>query len=189
MTLSDEEALWLVQAAKRWRNTLSDDEMKKDVTAHIQRIEAEIERPTLPLELLIICPRCKEQHIDEGRFAVEPHKNHSCQHCGLTFQASGPVESIGVQFFRGYKNGYSITPIGKPSTLLPSLRPGEKVAFFYKGQAVRFKEAFSHLGYDTTKEFFLSDINHTGEGTMCTLRGESGSIRVEHIEPARPEER
>lgn len=103
MTPSEDDVIWLVNAAKRWRNTLS-GEVRAEVTAHIRRIEAELEKPMAPLELLIICPRCHMQHVDEGRFAKKPHRSHACQGCGLTFQASGSVESIGVRFFTGYKD-------------------------------------------------------------------------------------
>lgn len=34
---------------------------------------------------LIRCPRCGAEHIDEGRFAVTPHRKHQCMCCGREF--------------------------------------------------------------------------------------------------------
>lgn len=181
MALSDSEVLWLVQAAKRWSNTLSDDALQLDVRDHIRRIEAALERPELPLELFIICPRCKEQHVDEGEFATKPHKNHSCQFCGLTFQASGPVESIGVQFFRGYKNEpVKLTPVGEPSISLPTLHHGEQ--FWHTYQKVRFKEEHRHLGYDMEKTF---EIAAMGLGKLVRLEGDEDWVNLDWLEPAK----
>lgn len=80
------------------------------------------------LELLIYCPRCLKQHIDEGDFATKPHKTHACQFCGLGFRAS-KEPSVGVQFFSGWKNtGVRIEPTGGPPYIsYPSLRPGEQL--------------------------------------------------------------
>lgn len=100
--LSDQEALWLLNVAKRYRSTLAAGELRDDISAHIKRIEAELEQPVEPLELLIHCPRCLRQHVDEGRFAQQPHSKHACQFCGLGFVAS-KEPSIGVQFFSGWR--------------------------------------------------------------------------------------
>jgi hypothetical protein len=62
------------------------------------------------LEILLFCPRCKEQHIDVGTFATKPHKDHACQHCGLVWRPC-KQPSVGVQFFTGYRNADS-----KPKT-------------------------------------------------------------------------
>lgn len=43
----------------------------------------------------IFCPHCKGQHIDEGRYAVKPHKIHLCSHCGKKFRVANPT--IGVK--------------------------------------------------------------------------------------------
>lgn len=119
--LSEEEVLWLVNAAKRWRATLH-GEMQDDVDAHIKRIEAEIEKP---LELLIFCPVCKKQHVDEGAF-LKPHKRHSCQYCGLLFSVTKDLPNVGVQFFEGCRDAkYTITSVGEPTVSMPILRPGE----------------------------------------------------------------
>lgn len=68
-------------------------------------------KPAELLELLLFCPRCKEQHIDEGEFATRAHKDHACQHCGLVWRPC-KQPSVGVQFFTGYKNS---EPKSKPS--------------------------------------------------------------------------
>ena len=179
--LSEQELTWLVAAAKRWSDTVTDRELQTEVRDHIKRIEAELERPELPLELLIICPRCKEQHVDEGEFATKPHKNHSCQFCGLTFQASGPVESIGVQFFRGYKNGVMVIPSkSAPTISLPTLHHGE--ALWYTGQKVRFNETARHLGYDMEKTF---EIAAMGLGKIVRLEGDEDWVDIGWLEPVK----
>ena len=50
-------------------------------------------------KIAIFCPYCKGQHIDEGRYAIKPHKQHLCFHCGRKFRLS--KATIGV---RGSKN-------------------------------------------------------------------------------------
>jgi hypothetical protein len=185
--LSDEEVVWLINAAKRWRNTISDQEMKNDVTAHIQRIEAELEKPTPPLELLIICPRCHLQHVDEGRLATKPHRDHACQGCGLTFQASGPVESIGVQFFKGYKNEeLTLTPTegSKPVVGLPTLLPG--MSLLYTGQKVRFREEARELGYNTEKDFVVAAVAASNESKVQLKDNGTDWIPVELLEDTTP---
>lgn len=32
--------------------------------------------------LVLLCPSCGRQHIDEGDLAIEPHADHVCLHCG-----------------------------------------------------------------------------------------------------------
>ncbi len=105
--LSEEDVLWLVDIAKRLRKVYTeslkgDDTLIVSFDERMAKIKAELERPTELLELLIHCPRCKEQHIDKGRFTKEPHKVHACQFCGLGFVAC-KLPSIGVQFFNGWK--------------------------------------------------------------------------------------
>lgn len=57
----------------------------------------------LPIPMLLWCPKCNERHIDEGDFASKPHRDHSCQFCGMTWRPS-TQPTVGVQFLPGYKN-------------------------------------------------------------------------------------
>ncbi len=34
-----------------------------------------------PVPVVIHCPKCGKQHIDEGEWATRPHKTHQCQYC------------------------------------------------------------------------------------------------------------
>lgn len=44
--------------------------------------------------MAIFCPHCNGQHIDEGVYAIKPHKRHLCFHCGKKFLVS--KANIGV---------------------------------------------------------------------------------------------
>jgi hypothetical protein len=56
-----------------------------------------------PIPMRIPCPECHTLHIDEGRFAVEPHHTHACQHCGNVWRPA-IVHTVGVRFLPGFKN-------------------------------------------------------------------------------------
>ena len=89
------------------------------------------------LELLIHCPRCLKQHIDEGEFATKPHKIHACQFCGLGFAAS-KEPSVGVQFFSGWKNpGVKTEPTGDPPYISPGVIPAGMELTARVGEHVR----------------------------------------------------
>lgn len=38
--------------------------------------------PAAPQPLALWCPQCRAPHVDEGEWAVRPHKTHQRQHCG-----------------------------------------------------------------------------------------------------------
>lgn len=57
----------------------------------------------IPLPLIIHCPECGARHVDVGEFATKPHRDHSCQKCGLVWRPA-KVPTVGVQFLPGYKN-------------------------------------------------------------------------------------
>lgn len=63
---------------------------------------------TKPIPLFLTCPRCNTQHVDVGEFATKPHRDHSCQKCGLTWRPA-LVPTVGVAFLPGYKNEGLIT--------------------------------------------------------------------------------
>lgn len=62
------------------------------------------EEPTKPIPLYLTCPKCSQQHIDEGEWANKPHHTHACQHCGLTWRPA-VAATVGVRFLPGFKNG------------------------------------------------------------------------------------
>lgn len=56
-----------------------------------------------PIQMLLWCPLCHARHIDDGAFKTKPHRDHSCQACGLTWRPA-KVPTVGVQFLEGYKD-------------------------------------------------------------------------------------
>lgn len=110
--LSDEDISFLFDCTKKLRSmrellgATGDDALFEAFDVRIAKIQKELEQPVKPLELLIHCPRCLKQHVDEGHFATHAHTKHACQFCGLAFVAS-KQPSIGVQFFSGWKNDLS----------------------------------------------------------------------------------
>ena len=177
--LNEEDTLWLLDLARqRYRDFDGTVDAREVMGRRLAKVQSELEQPVKPLELLIICPRCLKQHVDEGRFAKDPHKIHSCQFCGLGFVVS-KQPSIGVQFFDGWKNpvvaailGYTtITPVGTPSISLPPGVP--RILFFHKGTKVRFNECARHQGYDMEKTFVVERVDYGG------LDGKDAKVLVE----------
>lgn len=47
-----------------------------------------------PIPMVLHCPHCKKQHIDEGKWATKPHRTHACvddaagSGCGKPFTPS-----------------------------------------------------------------------------------------------------
>lgn len=48
-----------------------------------------------PIPMLLICPECRETHVDEGIWATRPHRAHQCQHCGHEWRPA-LVPTVGV---------------------------------------------------------------------------------------------
>lgn len=48
-----------------------------------------------PLPIVVHCPTCHQQHVDEGEWAVRPHRTHLCSGCGATFRPA-LVHTVGV---------------------------------------------------------------------------------------------
>lgn len=53
-----------------------------NLVAVLGRLIAELPRPALPLRLVITCPACGKQHVDEGEWATRLHRTHQCQDHG-----------------------------------------------------------------------------------------------------------
>lgn len=190
--MDDFEYTELLQLAERWEEVVHTREgtraAKEYVTDPIVGAALELKdklaelakRNPPHLELLIHCPRCLKQHVDEGEYATAPHKSHACQFCGLTFQASGPRESIGVQFFTGYKNPeklevpkYFIRPSVKPQQVEEPSGWLMDMQVIRTGQPVRFDaEKVGGKGYDCDKVFTVGDIKFTPDGIAVRLNEE-----------------
>lgn len=149
--LSEEVARWLLAKVESTRPIDGSAEFER----RIAEVKAAIEAP---LELLIFCPVCKEQHIDEGKFAKEPHKIHACQFCGLGFAVS-KHPSVGVRFFSGWKNsdGLKVTPSGPPVISPPTLSPGQTLDIALKGTV----EASSNPGIAHVGDQVTVILNHS----------------------------
>ncbi len=49
-----------------------------------------------PIPMILFCPSCGEQHIDEGEWATKLHKTHLCQHCECEWRPAN-VATVGVE--------------------------------------------------------------------------------------------
>lgn len=71
--------------------------------AELQELGAEYRRRAEPIPMRIVCPECKELHIDEVAFKTKPHHTHACQRCGNVWRPA--IEhTVGVRFLPGLKN-------------------------------------------------------------------------------------
>lgn len=50
----------------------------------------------VPIRMLLFCPVCDAQHIDEGEWATLPHRTHECQHCRHQWRPSH-TSTVGVK--------------------------------------------------------------------------------------------
>lgn len=50
-----------------------------------------------PVPLLLFCPECQMQHVDEGEWATaRRHRKHLCQGCGHVWKPY-PFDTVGVK--------------------------------------------------------------------------------------------
>ncbi len=57
-----------------------------------------LESALKPIPMVLYCPYCLVQHIDDGEWATKPHRRHLCQNpeCGLRF-IPAKVNTFGVR--------------------------------------------------------------------------------------------
>jgi hypothetical protein len=96
-------------------------------TAHmVNALRSKIEAPAPvaePVPMLLSCPVCHARHVDVGEFAKKPHRDHSCQACGVTWRPA-KVPTVGVQFLPGYRDELSgVELVGKRVRVLRPLEP------------------------------------------------------------------
>lgn len=48
-----------------------------------------------PIPMIIHCPSCHGQHVDEGEWKTRPHRSHRCSWCDCTFRLAN-VPTVGV---------------------------------------------------------------------------------------------
>lgn len=51
--------------------------------------------PSDPIPMIIYCPMCCYQHLDEGEWATRLHRTHQCQHCSHKWRPAN-VATVGV---------------------------------------------------------------------------------------------
>lgn len=66
-------------------------------------VTAALDALTRPIPLILDCPFCHSQHVDEGPKGSVPHRTHACQHCGRLW-APAVVPTVGVRFLPGCRN-------------------------------------------------------------------------------------
>ena len=79
-----------------------DEDVRSRVVFFIAEHAAElIAELTRPIPIVLCCPSCNQQHIDEGEFATRPHHTHQCvrgpygKGCGCTWRPS-KIATVGV---------------------------------------------------------------------------------------------
>jgi len=63
-----------------------------------------------PIDLLLFCPNCFEQHIDQAQpeknWDNPPHRSHECQHCGIVWRpADVPTNGVATIQTKGQRDG------------------------------------------------------------------------------------
>lgn len=48
-----------------------------------------------PVAVTVFCPKCAAPHVDEGEWAIRPHKTHQCQSCGHEWRPF-PFATVGI---------------------------------------------------------------------------------------------
>jgi len=86
---------------------LTDDGI--DHLATIARCQIEAFLESTPLDMLLFCPRCYRQHIDqpqpEKNWENPPHRSHECQTCGLVWRpADFPTNGVKAIKTRGKRD-------------------------------------------------------------------------------------
>lgn len=65
-----------------------------------QEVRDFVENVNIVFDVVLFCPKCKEQHIDEsetnGTWKNPPHKKHLCHFCGNIWKAAN-IHTNGVK--------------------------------------------------------------------------------------------
>lgn len=57
---------------------------------------ADARQLTLIVPMVLHCPRCEVQHLDEGEWETREHRTHQCQHCGHLWRPVHELPTCGV---------------------------------------------------------------------------------------------
>lgn len=75
-----------------WARTVAAGRREDHEYFDVARVLAELSRP---VPVVLHCPKCKAQHLDEGEWATREHRKHQCQSCRHEWRASS-VATVGV---------------------------------------------------------------------------------------------
>jgi rubredoxin len=57
---------------------------------------ADARQLTLIIPMVLHCPECGKQHLDEGVWETREHRTHQCQHCGHLWRPNAELPTCGV---------------------------------------------------------------------------------------------
>lgn len=95
------------------------EEMEQDEAACIRAYARRASTDPVPINVVLHCPKCHQQHIDEpsGEWTNPPHRSHQCQHCGCVWRAADvPTNGVKATATRGSADSWD--PVAQP--------PGER---------------------------------------------------------------
>lgn len=75
---------YAISLEKQNKILLDQHKFKENMKAMVSGREEpypEVEMEVVPLSLEMYCPKCGEQHVDEGEWSTREHKTHQCQSC------------------------------------------------------------------------------------------------------------
>jgi len=84
---TDEPRAWLVAQLRAWPERV-DPKRTTNITYLMGRAANEIDGLTRPVDMVLFCPQCGEQHIDRATSDWDnpPHRSHLCLVCGTIWR-------------------------------------------------------------------------------------------------------
>lgn len=68
----------------------------------VREILAQYDREHASIPMLLFCPQCSYQHIDEGEWATKPHRTHRCLNCKNEWRPAN-TPTVGVRQLEAYE--------------------------------------------------------------------------------------
>jgi hypothetical protein len=96
---------FLCSACNLWLASSKDDPIMLEKTIRYLKFPGfpKVSDEAAAIPMILHCPMCHTQHLDEGAFATKVHAVHACQECGLAWRPA-IVPTVGVRFLPGFKN-------------------------------------------------------------------------------------
>jgi len=102
------------RAFDRWwlASKIESSQANTEELAYTAWLEAIEYSKTKPINMLLFCPTCAEQHVDlpqpEKNWTNPPHRSHECQTCGHVWRpADVPTNGVASIQTKGQKDGDS----------------------------------------------------------------------------------